>query len=146
MKKLYIVLMVIGLMLTSCELETSNNGDLDGYWHLVRVDTLATGGVCDMSEARVFWGVQVRLIEAVDHDNDSRHYGYLFKFEKKESMLRLYYAHRHNREEGDILVEDVREISSLGVNSLDDTFLIEQLNSSNMTIVDDLLRLSFVKM
>lgn len=37
-------LAVMMLTLSSCEVETSQNGDLDGFWHLEQVDTLATGG------------------------------------------------------------------------------------------------------
>jgi hypothetical protein len=46
MKKIIGVLSLAVMMLTlsSCEVETSQNGDLDGFWHLEQVDTLATGG------------------------------------------------------------------------------------------------------
>ncbi len=83
MKHFLLYIIGIGLFLTSCDIETSDNGDLDGHWHLIRVDTLATGGSCNLSESRVFWGVQMRLIQAVDHDHDTGHYGYLFNFEHK---------------------------------------------------------------
>ena len=52
---------------TSCELETSGNGDLDGFWHLVQVDTLQTGGVNDTSKELFFWSFQVNLLELSDH-------------------------------------------------------------------------------
>ena len=132
-------------LLVSCDIHTSGNGDLDGYWHLVKVDTLSTGNSLDMSGRRVFWGVQAHLVEAVDHDNDSSHYGYLFYFEKTSSYLTLYYAHRHNREAGDILIEDAAELSPLGVNDLNDKFKIITLNQGNMVLEDDLLRLTFKK-
>lgn len=45
-------------LLASCNVETSGNGSLDGFWHLERVDTLATGGTTDYSSGYVFWGVQ----------------------------------------------------------------------------------------
>ena len=142
----FLYILGIGLLLTSCSIETSDNGDLDGYWHLVRVDTLATGTSSDLSEARVFWGVQLRLIEAFDHDHDTGHYGYLFNFEHKAQTLRLYNAHKHERAEGDILVEDIEVLSPLGINYFDDLFTIEQLNSDEMVLKDDMLRLWFVKM
>ena len=46
MKKIIGVLSLAVMMLTlsSCEVETSQNGDLDGFWHLEEVGTLATGG------------------------------------------------------------------------------------------------------
>ena len=56
--------------LASCEIETSDNGDFDGFWHLERVDTLATGGTLDLSKKRVFWGVQYKLISVRDVDVD----------------------------------------------------------------------------
>ena len=52
----------------SCEMETSDNGDLDGFWHLESVDTLSTGGSCDLSEKRVFWGVQHKLISITHYE------------------------------------------------------------------------------
>jgi len=146
MKHFLLLITGICLLLTSCDIETSDNGDLDGYWHLVRVDTLATGVSRDFSDTRVFWGVEMRLLEAVDHDHDTGHYGYLFNFERKGQTLRLYNGHKHERAEGDILVENVETIAPLGINALDDLFTIETLNSSDMVLKDKVLRLWFKKM
>ena len=146
MKHFLLLITGICLLLTSCDIETSDNGDLDGYWHLVRVDTLATGVSRDLSDTRVFWGVEMRLLEAVDHDHDMGHYGYLFNFERKGQTLRLYNGHKHERAEGDILVENVETIAPLGINALDDLFTIETLNSSDMVLKDKVLRLWFKKM
>ncbi|MDY2692200.1 MAG: lipocalin-like domain-containing protein, partial [Prevotella sp.] len=30
------------MLVSSCDMETSDNGDFDGYWQLASVDTLAT--------------------------------------------------------------------------------------------------------
>ena len=140
------ILTGVSMLLTSCNIETSDNGTLDGYWHLVRVDTLATGRSSDQSEARVFWGVQMRLIEAVDHDHDTGHYGYLFNFEHQGQTLRLYNGHKHERADGDLLVEDAATLAPLGISSLDELFTIEQLDSGGMVLRDDRLRLWFEKM
>lgn len=134
------------MLLTGCHIETSDNGDLDGYWHLVRVDTLVTGRSSDLSEARVFWGIQMRLIEAVDHDHDTGHYGYLFNFERQGQSLRLYNGHKHERADGDLPVEDAETLAPLGINSLDDLFTIEQLSDDAMVLRDDRLRLWLEKM
>lgn len=146
MKHLFLYILSIVLLFTSCDIETSDNGQLDGYWHLVRVDTLTSGVSCDFSNTRVFWGVEMNLIQVVDHDNDSGHYGYLFNFEYKGNTLRLYNAHKHERADGDPLVENVEVLQSLGINSLDDFFTIEKLNKNDMVIKDDYLRLWFEKM
>ncbi len=120
----------------SCEIETSGNGDLDGFWHLVRVDTLSTGGMCYMSGRRVFWSVHY----------DRYHKGYLFHFDKTDSSLHIFDPYKDNRTEGDIKIEDPSELYHLGINAIDETFIIEQLEGSRMTLVTDVLRLSFRKM
>lgn len=130
--------------LASCDLETSDNGDLDGFWHLVRVDTLTTGGVCDMSEKRVFWSVQAKLLNVTDYDKSSR--GYVFHFENSGSSLRVFEPYEDNRAEGDIKVEDPSVLSPFGINALEETFTIEGLSGSRMTLATEELRLSFKKM
>ena len=61
-------ILTTALTLASCELETSDNGKFDGFWHLERVDTLATGGSLNLQQKRIFWGVQAKLISARDID------------------------------------------------------------------------------
>ena len=68
---------------------------------------------------------------------------YLFYFEKTETTLRVYNAHKHDRKQGDIKVTDVAEIAPLGFNSLDDVFEILSLNSDKMILIDEKLRLVF---
>ena len=36
----YILSIVCLLMMTACDVETSDNGDLDGFWHLQRIESL----------------------------------------------------------------------------------------------------------
>lgn len=142
--KVLIVMALSAAAMTSCEIETSGNGDLDGFWHLVRVDTLATGGVRDMSGGRVFWSVQVGLLNATDYDKYPK--GYLFHFDKTDSTLRIFDPYADNRAEGDIKVEDPALLNHLGINALDETFSIERLEGSRMTLATERLRLSFKKM
>ena len=43
------------LLLTSCEIEFSNNGKLDGFWQLIAVDTLATQHTSDLKTSGRTW-------------------------------------------------------------------------------------------
>lgn len=61
MKKTFLFLAIclaMTMAATSCGdfIETSDNGDLDGYWQLSQVDTLANGVQVDMTSSKVFWG------------------------------------------------------------------------------------------
>lgn len=133
------------LLLAGCDLETSDNGDLDGYWHLTRVDTLTTGGTLDTSEQLLFWAVQVRLLNVVDQSDDADHMGYLLRFEHKEGTLRVYEPYKNSRKDGDIKVDDASVLSPFGINRLDEMFRVEQLDGDGMQLTGDALRLTFVR-
>ena len=128
----------------SCTFETSDNGDLDGYWHLTRVDTLATGGVCEMSERLVFWGVQGHLLNAVDRRSGDANF--LLRFDNNGTSLRLYEPYVNDRMVGDIAVDDASLLAPVGINGLDENFAIERLDGDRMTLRGDVLRLDFRKM
>ena len=69
---LYIAMVpMLSLTLGGCSIEMSDNGELDGYWHLERVDTLSTGGVCDLSGQLRFWAVQAKMLALMDRGNDA---------------------------------------------------------------------------
>jgi hypothetical protein len=80
MKRIVYILM-LSVMLVSCELETSGNKELDGYWQMSQVDTLSTGGVADTREALVYWGVQGKLLQIRFSENGKfLGEGLLFRF------------------------------------------------------------------
>jgi hypothetical protein len=81
--------------LASCEIETSDNGDFDGFWHLERVDTLATGGTLDLSKKRVFWGVQYKLISVYDIDKEGT-FGYYLRFKQTHDQIVTHTPYKNN--------------------------------------------------
>ena len=131
---------------SSCELETSGNGDLDGFWHLVQVDTLQTGGVKDTSKDLFFWSFQVNLLEFSDR---SYHIPiYMARFNHDNGQLKVTQPCLYNRDEGNEMVteENVKDISPYGLNTLEETFRVEELSGSKMTLSNGTLRLYFKKM
>ena len=67
MRKWFIMLSVLSLFfLVGCELETTDNGDLDGYWHLEQVDTLSSQRSVDYGQARIFWSIQFKLLQLLN--------------------------------------------------------------------------------
>lgn len=145
-KNIYMTMVawLIMAVFASCDIETSDNGDLDGFWHLDRVDTLSTGGRTDLSNKYIFWSVQKDLINTVDrHDSAG---DYLFRFEHKGKTLRLYDPHVNDRMNGDPAVEDPAVLNPFGVNALDETFNVNKLTGSKMVLSTDELKLSFTKL
>lgn len=131
---------------TSCELEASHNGNLDGFWHLVEIDTLQSGGVKDTSEDLLFWSFQVNLLELSDHNYNN--YIYMARFDHSDGKLQVTKPCKYNRYEGNEMLteESVNAVAPYGLNALEENFFVEQLSSSRMTLRNGILRLHYKKM
>lgn len=138
-----VVAVCAAVTVSSCQLDMSDNGDLDGMWHLVRVDTLATSGSADMGSEKIYWSFQMRLLQLDDKSLENP--SILFRFDHSDGMLRLYNPYVYDRENGDYILTDVNVLFPFGINSLDEVFTVESLKSSRMILRTDELRLSFVK-
>ena len=140
----------LGLGMSSCTLETSDNGYFDGYWHLERVDTLATGGWCDYSKRRIFWGVQYKLLSCTDADNKRR--AYYFRFDQTADSIIVHTPYKNNWHQdngpdgGDIPIIVVNDDLRLyGINNLREPFFKEKYKSDKMILRSETLRLYFKK-
>lgn len=143
MRKIF-YLLALGIMLASCELETSGNGSLDGYWQMTQVDTLASGGVADTRESFIYWGVQGKLLQIRYSENDVYlGEGLLFRFENNNSSLTLYSPFVHHLYETDEPVDDVEILKPFGIYRLEERFSIEQLDEKYMVLNNNILRLHF---
>lgn len=137
--------------LSSCTFESSDNGDFDGYWHLERIDTLATNGMLDLSHKKIFWGVQYKLVSCRYIKEDDT-YSYYFRFMQTGDSITLYspyedHWHQDNGDNGgDIPVYTINDvIRSLGINNLTESFYKEKLKGDKMILVSKSLRLYFRK-
>ncbi len=78
-----VALSLAAIMFAACSVETSDNGKLDGMWHLTQIDTLATGGTNDKSNEKIYWMFQFNLLHMVDKYSYDK--GFLFRFALNES-------------------------------------------------------------
>lgn len=135
--------MAIVALTAACDIETSGNGDLDGYWSLRQIDTLETAGTADVSEQRIFWSVQHNLLQA--DDRTGAHASCLFRFQHTGNTLVLSSPYAYGRENGDDPIDDVTLLQPFGINAIPETFTIEKLNGSDMVLRSEPLRLHFRK-
>lgn len=150
MKKLFFLLIVSLPLLFACDMETSDNGDFDGYWHLMSVDTLASSKQCDMSQQFVFWAVQSNLIQLRGADRVKEGgvgREYYERFELKNSVLSLYDPHEKDRENSDPVITDERLdcLRPYGINGLSEQFEVVTLNSRELVLKSSMLVLRFRK-
>ena len=138
------------MLFSSCEMETSKNGDLDGYWHLESIDTLENGGTCDFSARKVFWGIEHKLILIKDLEVGPFD-GFYMRFNQTGDSLLIPKAYRKNQNyhEGDddapISAEVTNDLRYYGINNLPEGFAKEALSGSKMILRSKTLRLKFKK-
>lgn len=138
---LYFTLSLI--MISSCTLDSSDNGALDGYWQLSSIDTLANGHSVNMRDSGIFWAFNFNLL--VTRSTKEPLGEILYDFENTEDNLILSNPYILYRDSSDIKVTDVNLLKKYGVNSLLETFTIEHLNSNKMVLQSNLVRLNFRK-
>lgn len=142
MRKLLYLLLLSLFLSTSCTLETSDNGDLDGFWQLSLIDTLSSQKSVDMRDSGYFWAVQHNLLilRETNHRNE-----YICNFKHMGDSLIINNPYYYWRDSSDIKLKDPERIRKFGVNNLEEKFKVVNLNSSKMVLESQLLRLYFRK-
>lgn len=140
MKKIRYVLIVflIGVF-ASCEVHTSNNGDLDGYWQMVQMDSVVSGKVTNMKGSGIFYAVYVHLLQVQGAGTQVS-----FRFKHSGDSLELYSPYA-DYGQNDQPVEDVSVIRPYGINHLHEVFHVDALSSSKMILSTQEVRLYFRK-
>ena len=131
------------LLLTSCEIEFSNNGKLDGFWQLIAVDTLATQHTSDLKTSGRTWAFQGRLLEM--RDTKGGYSDLYFSFEHRGDSLFLDSPYLSDRDADDIKITDINIVRPYGVNDLKEGFEIESLSNNKLILRSKTLRLMLRK-
>lgn len=143
--KLIFLLPVLALLFSSCSLETDNDaGDLEGMWHLVRIEESVTNTHTDMSNEVIFWSFQAKLLQM--EDKTGQHYSYLYRFRIDNDQLTLTSPYQFDRENGDRPLTAYESTLGLyGIKSLTPVFRIEKIDRRKMILNDGAVRLYFDK-
>lgn len=139
---LIIILAAVLPFMQGCDVETSDNGDLDGLWHLTQVDT-AGGGSLDIRSEKRFWAFQNRLMQMSDTELSEY---FICRFKRSGDSLFLSEPRYNDRNRADTAVADVSPLRKYGMNSMSESFFIEYLSSRRMRLSSDWLTLYFRKM
>lgn len=142
MKSWFVVLLIVCLaVLSACDIDTSKNGDLDGYWRLEQIDSLANHQTVPCADRHIFWSFQHDLVELSNlHDNNI-----IYRLKEANQVLHLDDPCMFDRTDGDALITDVEILRPYGVNSLQEQFRIITLDSETLVIESFMLRLYFRK-
>ena len=138
------ILFAFMFCLSACELETSHNGKLDGWWLLAAVDTLQTGGHTNVEAQQCTWAFQGRLLELRDVPGQLG--DYLLSFAQHGDDLLLSHPYLSARDSGDIAVQTPQPLHPYGIQTLSEQFLIIAINRQRMVLTSASLRLYFRKL
>jgi len=142
--KRFLIYIIIGIGLTACsDVEFSDNGNLDGFWQLSRVDTVLTGRSVDYREKGLTWSFQGKLLEV--RDVWKVYQDIVMSFNHTDNQLKTFSPFLVYREEGDWPIDDTDYLKPYGINRLEENYKVLELTSSEMTLESDLLRLHFKK-
>ena len=144
------------LVLSSCEMHSSNNGDLDNWWWLQQIDSVKTGESVNCKSTKIFWSYIGNLMETSGPSvkvGKSNARTFIYRFKNANGQLIVSQPYVSSRDIGDIRitkdsVETVKGLASHGINfnpeTVTDTFDIETLNGDEMVLKDKVVRLHFI--
>ena len=138
-----LIISVISLM-TACHMESSENGHLDGFWHLVRVDTLSTGGTSDLHQDYFFWAFQFQLLSVRNTQKSPEEY--FLRFQRQGDELVLSHPFQYVLQGKDAPVENIDLLRPFGINNQEERFRIVHLSSRRMTLQSHFLVLTMQKL
>ena len=138
------ILFALMFCLSACDLETSHNGQLDGWWLLTAVDTLQTGGHANVEAQQCTWAFQGRLLEL--RDVPGQRGDYLLSFAQHGDDLLLSHPYLSARDSGDIAVQTPQPLHPYGIQTLSEQFLITAIDRRSMVLTSSSLRLYFRKL
>ena len=145
MKRLYIYIIGVVLLMTGCDVETSDNGDLDGFWRMSSMTSVYSSTLpgVDMRQSGLTWSFQGRMLEL--RDVNDRQKDIVMSFQHEGETLRVYDPYFVERDSGDIRIEDVSYLIPYGINHTDDSFTVLELSSDRMVLSNILVTLEFRK-
>lgn len=141
--RFFLIISVIFLM-TACHIESSENGHLDGFWHLVRVDTLSTGGTSDLHQDYFFWAFQFQLLSVRNTQKSPEEY--FLRFQRQGDELVLSDPFQYVLQGKDAPVENIDLLRPFGINDQEERFRIVHLSSRRMTLKNHFLVLTMQKL
>lgn len=132
--KRILLFIIIGVgLLTGCKSESSNNGDLGGFWQMTGRPGLT-------------WSFQGKILEF--RDVNQVHHDLMAKFRHEGNLLIVYDLRVVDRDAGDPLVteSEMEDLRAYGINDLvEEQFQIRQLTSDDMHLESDDESLHFRK-
>lgn len=134
-KILYIFLFAV--VVSSCQ-KADDNGDLGGFWKLLKIEDFTSATTIDTKEYKRFWSIQLRVLATSSEDDNSYSYAYGGKGRFQHVGDSLYVQM--------ITISPSSDLKKVGLyNPKDERFEIVHLNRDKMILRSDSALLEFRK-
>lgn len=140
---LFLILSISFGCFSSCTLETSDNGKLDGLWHLCYIDSMENGQSSDLCEQYYYWAFSFKLLSIRETTTCTE---YLLQFKRNEDSLLVYEPYKYLGQGEDSLLIDAKELLPFGITNLTESYKVIELSNRKMVLQNSRLRLRFRKL
>lgn len=143
MKK-FISYIIAATCMASCDIESAGTGGIYANWQLQSVDTLTTGGSCDMSKSRIYWAFESDVMQI---RRQTSYDGIKLLFSYKHAGDSLLVTNPLYAPQKDSLsaVEEKSALAPFGFTDLKETFHITKLTGSHLVIENNAYSMTFRK-
>ena len=143
MKKL-VSIIAAALAMASCEIETAGTGGLYANWQLQSVDTIATGGSCDMSRSNIYWAFESDVMQ-IRKQTSADGMKLLFSFTHAGDSIMVTNALYAHLKDSLSAVEDKSALAPFGFTDLTEKFKIQKNTGGRLVIENSAYRMTFRK-
>ena len=140
---IYLLYILLTIICNCCEIETYDNGKLDGYWKLYKITNINNGKEDDLINSSIFWAVQAKFI--VLQNNNQNDDKILYRFNFSDDSLSLYSPMIYDKLNGNYELKNVEILKQFGIYNLRESFHIEKLTNKDLILSSESLYLYFRK-
>ena len=137
----FMLLMV--LITWGCDKKWPINGNLDGYWQLMTVETKSDGVKKDCQKKRMYIGIQLHMIELKDLGNNGykNFFGELNYDEDKNIVVIKNLKEKVSTSDNGQMA-DIKDLNHYGINSQETVFDVIKADGKTLILESDYARLT----
>lgn len=135
------LLLVMVCMTWGCDKKWPINGNLDGYWQLMTVETKANGTKTDCH--RMYMGIQLHMVELTDlGGNGYKSFFGEFSYDENQDIVIIKNLKGKNATSDDGQLAAIPDLNPYGINAQETVFKVVKADSKALILESDYARLT----
>lgn len=143
MKRIIYIIIGLTLIMTGCNKEDSDNGNLEGFWQMTEMRNKPNASMSDMRSSCITWAFQGHILELRDVKKNNQ--DIIMSFSHEGGKLKVFAPYIVDRDSNDIPIDDVSLLTPYGISKTATEYSVLELSSSRMVLDNDVWYLVFRK-